>query len=142
VAATRTLVSATYQSVVDEGTFTFVVTVDSNSISGVQSIRGPNGTYLDSMTSLPQTVVQDIQDAITQVEDQLAQTSDINGQLVFAGETTKAVVFVTPMGNTNYRVVTSVVDYVPVRVISKTTTGFTVETGVTYTGRVGYDVFV
>jgi hypothetical protein len=43
---------------------------------------------------------------------------------------------------TGYRVVFSTQDFIPVRVTSKLTTGFTVSVGVLYTGVVGYDVFV
>jgi hypothetical protein len=46
------------------------------------------------------------------------------------------------MVGTSYRVVFSVQDFVPVRVINKTTTGFVVNVGLTYTGVIGYDVFV
>jgi hypothetical protein len=87
-------------------------------------------------------VTDDIQTAITQVENFVAQTSAVNGQLTFAGETTKTVTFVTPMAGTTYRVVYSTADFVPVRTTSKTTAGFTVSVGVTYSGIVGYDIFV
>jgi hypothetical protein len=76
------------------------------------------------------------------VENFVAQTSAVNGQLTFAAETSKTVTFVTPFVGTGYRVVFSTTDFIPVRVTSKLTTGFTVSVGVSYTGVVGYDVFV
>lgn len=66
----------------------------------------------------------------------------MNGQLTFTGESSKPVTFATPFVGTTYRVCFSTTDFVPVRVTNKTTAGFTVEVGVTYTGTVGYDVFV
>ena len=97
---------------------------------------------MDSQTSIPQSVTDDIQSAIQQVENFVAQTSAVNGQLTFAGETTKTVVLATPMSGTGYRVVFSTQDFIPVRVTAKSTTSFTVSVGVIYSGVIGYDVFV
>ena len=105
-------------------------------------MQTPNGLIQDSYSSLPQAVLDDIQTAIGQVEDLVAQTSASNGIESFDIETSKDVTFDTAMSNTNYRVVFSTEDFILVRVISKTITGFTIETGITYTGDVGYDVFV
>lgn len=108
----------------------------------MKDIQSPQGLIVDSLTSIPQSVTDDIQSAIAQVENFVAQTSAVNGQLTFTGETSKTVSFVTPMVGTTYRVVFSTQDFVPVRVISKATTGFVVSVGVTYTGNIGYDVFI
>jgi hypothetical protein len=97
---------------------------------------------VDSQTPIPQSVLDDIASATTQVRNFVAQTSAVNGQLTFAAETSKTVTYATAMANTTYRVVFSTTDFIPVRVTSKLTTGFTVSVGVTYTGTIGYDVFV
>jgi hypothetical protein len=131
-----------YRSTSGGETYYFNVVVDSSSVVSVRNMKTPNGLIQDSYSSLPQSVVEDIQTAIGQVEDLVAQTSAINGIQSFAGETSKAVAFETAMANTNYRVVFSTEDFISVRVTSKETTGFIIETGVTYTGDVGYDVFV
>jgi hypothetical protein len=94
------------------------------------------------MTSVPQSVVTDINAAIAQVETIISMTSAVNGTLTFVAEGSKDVVFATAMSNTNYRVQLSASDFVPVRVTNKMTTGFTIQVGVTFTGTVGYDVFV
>jgi len=107
----------------------------------VKNIQSPQGRIIDSQTSVPQSVTDDIQTAIDQVENLVAQTSAVNGQLSFVAEASKPVTFVTPFAGTTYRVVFSTVDFVPVRVISKTISGFTVDVGITYTGTIGYDVF-
>ena len=131
-----------YKSTSGGETYYFNVVIDASSVVSVRNMKTPNGLIQDSYSSLPQSVVEDIQTAIGQVEDLVAQTSAINGIQSFAGETSKAVAFETAMANTNYRVVFSTEDFISVRVISKETTGFVIETGVTYTGDVGYDVFV
>lgn len=120
----------------------FTVTLDQAGLISVKDIQSPQGRIVDSQTSLPQSVTSDITSAIQQVENFVAQTSAVNGQLTFTAETTKTVTFVTPMSGTSYRVVFSTTDFIPVRVVSKLTTGFTVSVGVTYSGTIGYDVFV
>lgn len=138
----RTLSAFTYRSGVAPNYYYFTISLDQGGLISVKNIESPQGRIVDSQTSVPQSVTDDIQSAIAQVENFVAQTSAVNGQLTFAGETTKTVTFVTPFVGTSYRVVFSVQDFVPVRVTNKLTTGFTVSVGVTYTGTIGYDVFV
>ena len=137
----RTNFDFTYRSGVSPNYYYFTISLDQSGLVSVKNIQSPQGRILDSNTPIPQSVADDIQSAIQQVENFVAQTSAVNGQLTFAGETSKTVTFVTPFVGTSYRVVFSVQDFVPVRVISKLTTGFTVSVGVTYTGTIGYDVF-
>lgn len=138
----RTNFDFTYRSGVSPNYYYFTIALDQSGLVSVKNIESPQGRIVDSQTSIPQSVTDDIQSAIQQVENLVAQTSAVNGQLTFAAETTKTVSFVTPFVGTGYRVVFSVQDFVPVRVTSKLTTGFTVSVGVTYTGTIGYDVFV
>lgn len=138
----RTLSEFTYRSGVSPNYYYFTVCIDQGGLVSVKDIQSPQGRILDSQTSIPQSVTDDIRSAIQQVENFVAQTSAVNGQLVFSGETSKTVTFVTPFSGTSYRVVFSVQDFVPVRVTNKQTTGFTVSVGVSYTGTLGYDVFV
>lgn len=138
----RTLSDFTYRSGVSPNYYYFTVSLDQGGGISVKNIQSPQGRILDSNTPIPQSVTDDIQSAIQQVENFVAQTSAVNGQLTFAGETSKSVTFVTPMASTSYRVVFSAQDFVPVRVTGKTIAGFTVSVGVTYTGTIGYDVFV
>lgn len=131
-----------FRSGVSPQFYYFTVSMDQAGLISVRNIQSPQGRILDSQTGLPQSVADDILLAIAQVENLVAQTSAVNGQLTFAAETTKTVTFVTPFASTGYRVVFSTTDFIPVRVISKTTTGFQVSVGVTYSGTIGYDVFV
>ena len=137
----RTNFDFTYRSGVSPNYYYFTISLDQSGLISVKNIESPQGRIVDSQTSVPQSVTDDIQSAIAQVENFVAQTSAVNGQLTFAGETTKTVTFVTPFAGTGYRVVFSTQDFIPVRVINKLTTGFTVSVGVTYTGTIGYDVF-
>lgn len=120
----------------------FTVSRDQAGRITVKNIQTPTGRIIDSQTGLPQSVTDDIQTAIAQVEDFVAQTSAVNGNLSFVAETSQSVSFAVPFASTSYRVVLSTADFIPTRITSKTLTGFTVEVGVTYTGLVGYDVFV
>jgi hypothetical protein len=138
----RTNFDFTYRSGVSPNYYYFTISLDQSGLVSVKDIQSPQGRIIDSQTSIPQSVTDDIQSAIQQVENLVAQTSAVNGQLTFAAETTKTVTFVTPFSGTSYRVVFSVQDFVPVRVVSKLTTGFSVSVGVSYTGTIGYDVFV
>lgn len=138
----RTTFDFSYRSGVSPQFYYFTVSLDQAGLISVKDIQSPQGRIIDSQTSLPQSVTDDITAAIAQVENLVAQTSAVNGQLTFAAETSKTVTFVTPFIGTGYRVVFSTTDFIPVRVTSKSTTGFTVSVGVTYTGTIGYDVFV
>jgi hypothetical protein len=142
MAATRVQFDATYTSGSGTNLYRFTITVNVAGVVGVRDIRTPFGLLIDSMTSVPQSVVNDINAAIAQVETILAMTSAVNGTLTFVAEGSKEVTFATPMSGTGYRVQLSPSDFVPVRVTNKTTAGFTVQVGVTFTGTVGYDVFV
>lgn len=142
MAGTRIAFEATYTSGTAQQQYRFTVVVDQNGVTSARDIRSPFGLVMDTMTRLPQTVVDDIQAAMAQVEALLSLTSAINGQLTFAAATSVSVTFSTPMPSTNYRVYLSLPSFVAARVVSKTTTGFTVETSVTFTGVIGYDVFV
>lgn len=133
----------TYRSSPSPGShYFFTVAVDSGNRVSVRDIQSPLGRISDGVTPLPQTVTDDIQTAILQVRNFLAQSSATNGQVSFSDSSSAAVSFTTPMAGTSYRVVLDVPDFVSARVTSKTTTGFVVELGVSWTGTVGYDVFV
>lgn len=142
MAITRVQSVLTYTSGGGGYLFTFEVVLDQLGNLSVRNIRTPQGLIVDSFTGLPQSVVTDIQTALGQLGDLMAQTSAVNGTLTYAGEVSQSVVFDTPFLNTNYRVVASPADFLSWRVINKTTLGFDIELGSTYTGNVGYDVFV
>lgn len=144
MALTRELSEFSYRSESGGQSYRFTIAVNEQQTVEVRNIQSPYGLIMDSVTGLPQSVVDDINTAIGQVETLVGMSSAVNGILVFSGETSKPVVFSSPFANTNYRVVFSVEDFIVPRVpeVTKLTTGFTVELGVTYTGNVGYDVFV
>lgn len=142
MAATRVQFDATYTSGSGTNLYRFTICVNVAGVVGVRDIRTPYGLLIDSLTSVPQPVINDINTAIAQVETLLAMTSAINGTLTFNSEGSKDVTFATPMTDTNYRVHLIPSDFIPVRVTNKTSVGFTVQVGITFTGTVGYDVFV
>jgi hypothetical protein len=142
VAATLIQSEFTYRSGIPSQAYMFVVVVDEQGNTSVRDIQSPFGTILDPWTRIPQSVTDDICAATVAVESLLATTSPINGQLVFAAETSKSFTFSTPLASTTYRVQLESDTFVPLRVVGKTTTGFTVEAGAAFTGTVGFDVFI
>lgn len=142
MSGTRIAFEGTYTSGTGTSQYRYTVVVDLNGVVSVRDIYSPFGLIMDSMTRLPQSVVDDITGSMGQVEDLLSLTSSVNGTLTFVAETEKVITFSTPTSNANYRVYLSPSDFIPARVTNKLTTGFTVQLGITFTGTVGYDVFV
>lgn len=139
-----TLVQAefVYTSGVAPALYQFTIVQNSVGAILVRDIQDPYGFVISPYTQIPQSVTDDIQTAMGQVEALLALTSAANGNLTFAAETEKAVLFTTPFPNTDYRVhVTSDV-FAPFRITNKTLTGFTISAGAQISGVVGYDVLV
>lgn len=132
----------TYTSGVPGSLYTFTILVDSQNNIAVRNILTPQGILQDPYTQLPLSVTSDIQTAIGQVENIVGQTSATNGLLTFTGQSSLSVTFPTAFSSTGYRVSLDVPDFIPHMVVSKLTTGFTVQLAVPFTGTVGYDVFV
>lgn len=121
--------------------YSFVVSVSTTGSVFVRDIRTPVGYLVNSMASLPSSVVDDINTAINQVRNLIVNTSAINGTANFVNQTQVIVSFPTPVANINYRVLFSVGDFVLVRFVPPlTVNGFTIETSTAFTGSVGYDV--
>ena len=142
MSGTRIAFEGTYTSGTGQQQYRYTVIADLSGVLSVRDMISPFGLIMDSMTRLPQSVVDDIQGSMAQVEALLSLTSAVNGTAVFINATTMVITFSSPMTTTNYRVHLSPSDFIPVRATSKLTTGFTIETGITFTGTVGYDVFV
>ena len=131
----------TYSSTYGSSIYYFTIVYISGDQISVRNITTPFGLIQDPYSSLPSNVISDIKTATKQVLDTMS-SSAINGTATFTAETSKVITFATPLDDTTYRVVFSVEDFVSVKVISKTINGFTIEVGITYTGSVGYDVFI
>jgi hypothetical protein len=142
MAATLLQSDFTYRSGIPSEAYTYTVVQDQSGTLGIRNVQSPRGLIIDAFTKVPQSVIDDMNTSLQQVEDILASTSDVNGTLVFTAEASKAFIFATPLTGTSYRVQLTTDSFVPLRVISKTTAGFTVEAGATFTGSVGFDVFL
>jgi hypothetical protein len=122
--------------------FTFDVVVSQTGDSFVDKITGPYGPVSFSGTGIPASVQADIQQAILQAEGIAMSTSAFSGQATFTNATSQVITFNTPMLNSDYRVYLDAPDFIIARVVSKSTTSFTISTSITYTGVIGFDVFV
>lgn len=142
---TRKLVCFTYMvrtSNVCAPPWLFTVVVNQDGTIGIKDIQSPYGLLCNTGIQIPEDVLQAMEDAKAQVEDILSNTSVLNGTLNFVDETTMSIIFAQPFNNTNYRVYVTLPDFVSYRIINKTITGFDIDLGVSFTGLVGYDVFV
>lgn len=131
-----------YRSGVSPQVYQFTIVSDTSGIIKVRDIQDPWGFVISPYTTIPQSVTNDISSAMGQVENLLALTSAVNGTVTFTSETSKSIVFATPMADTGYRVVISAGVFAPFRITNKTIAGFTIEAGATISGQVGYDVLV
>lgn len=132
----------TYRSESGGASYYFTIVQNMNGVIGCRDIITPFGPIRDSNTQIPQFVLNDKQTAIGQVENILASTSAINGILTFAAETSQTVTFATPLANTNYRVQIAPEDNVTFWTSAKSLTSFTISASITFTGMVGFDVFL
>lgn len=141
---TLTLIESafTYRSESGGQSYYFTIVQNLNGTLGCRDMLTPFGPIRDSNTQVPEFVLDDKQTAIGQVENILATTSALNGILTFAAETSKTVTFTTPFANTSYRVQIAQQDNVTFWTTLKATGGFTINASITFTGFVGFDVFV
>lgn len=143
MALTKTLTELTYRSEAGGQIYTFVLSMDQLQNISVREIITPTGGLCSSMALLPESVLRDIETAICQLRGLLRQTSAVSGVVTFSNSDTEVVTFSSPFtSSSSYRVVFSVADFLSVKATDKTTTGFTIEPGITYTGEIGFDVFV
>jgi len=114
-------------------TYRYDIVVDSQGLVSARNFRTPLGLIMDSYTSLPQVVVQDINTARDAVAQHVTEAEAVGGTVTFTGETTQAVVIAPGvLNNTSYRVAYTTPDGVSLTTSGKTTIGFTVEAPSTY----------
>jgi hypothetical protein len=142
MAGTRTQSVFTYRSLYNGASYYFDIVIDQLGVTNLRNIQNSRGLIIDSATSLPKPVVDDINLAIEQVESIMSTTSAINGSVSFVAESIKSVTFTTPLSGDGYRVYTNVPDFVICRIINKTAFGFSIDLSTDYTGEVSYDVFI
>ena len=134
--------SFTYRSESGGPSYYFTIVQNMNGTLGCRDMLTPFGPIRDSNTQVPQFVLDDKQTAIGQVENILASTSAVNGILTFAAESSQVVTFSSALANTSYRVQIAPEDNVTFWTTLKSTGGFTLNASITFTGLVGFDVFV
>jgi len=141
---TLTLIESafTYRSESGGQSYYFTVVQNMNGTLGCRDMITPFGPIRDSNTQVPQFVTNDKNTAIGQVENILASTSAVNGILTFTAETSQVVTFSTPLANTSYRVQIAPEDNVMFWTTLKSVGGFTITASTTFSGLVGFDVFV
>lgn len=133
MALTRTQFVATYSSSSGSQTYYFDVVVDAQGLVSIRNIRGTRGLIQDSMTSIPQSVLEDMESAKAIVIQTTTETLVASGTLAFTGQTYRdATVSAGVLNNTNYRVVYTTSDGVQIITDNPTTTSFRATAGVAY----------
>jgi len=94
VALSRIQSSFSYSSSSGGQSYYFTVLVDESGLITVGNIQSSSGAVCDSTTGVPQTVLDDIQTAIGQVETLMSLTSAANGTVTFVAQTYVDIVFV------------------------------------------------
>jgi hypothetical protein len=131
-----------YRSGTGNSQYTFTIVSSSQGSLSVRDIQNPYGFIISPYTTVPQTVTDDINAAMQQVGALLATSTAANGTLVFASENSKTFTFPTPLASSTYRVQLTTDTFVPLRIAGQTTTSFTIQASATFTGTVGFDVFI
>jgi hypothetical protein len=131
--ATRVQSEYTFKATWGGGDYYWEVVIDAQGLASVRNVRAPTGLIRDTVTNVPEPVVDDIHESVNQVQAALAESAAYTGLLTFTGQTSQLVAL--PGGllnNTEYRVVYSPPDTVEFRTLSKTTTTFVADAGVAY----------
>lgn len=137
MALSRVQSAFTYQSSSGGETWLYDIVYDQQSLVFVRNIRGPRGLVTDTYTGVPQTVIDDIQEALVQVAVITSTSSAASGTETFDGQTTRMVSIPGgTLNNTNYMVALTSPDGTLLRVENKTTTCFDIVASTTY-GAVG-----
>jgi len=129
-----------YSVITSLGKYYFSVISDLYGNISVSEVK--RGTSTHNENTYPQAVHTAIQNAISKLENIMSSLSNFNGSVSLTNNNEGSVIFSTPTANTEYRVLFSIDDFIPVRVKNRTTTGFTFELGSNFTGVVRYDVIL
>lgn len=131
--------SLTYIVPTTRGTFSFTVSSFFNGDIIVSDIKRESISWSGAY---PKEVQDSISTAIQKLETIMSNVTTLNGSIEVVNNSEGQVIFDTPLQNTNYRVVFTIDDFVPVRVKTRNTTGFVFELGVSFTGTVRYDILI
>lgn len=113
--------------------FWFDLAVTPEGIVELRNLRTDFGLIRDPVTGVPQSVLDDIQDAKEIVRQKGAETQVASGVLTFNGVTSvPASILAGVLNNTAYRVAYTTPDGTVLRTTGKTTTGFTAEAPAVY----------
>lgn len=125
----------TYESAVNSSQkYVFDIVLDSTGTTSCRNIRGPKGLISDSSTSLPETVVLDIREAMVLAAVQVHESSVVSGTITFNGVTSVDVAIAGGLlNNTDYRVYYETPDGTQLRTVDgQTITSFTAEAPAEY----------
>jgi len=133
VALSRTQSVFTYQSSAGGEAYYFDIVIDEQAVQAVRNIRNDRGLITDSLSQVPETVVDDITEAMEAVQLLVAESSVVTGTEVFSGQTSRTVTIAGGvLNNANYRVHLTPPDGTLLRVENKTTTSFDIVASTTY----------
>ena len=129
----------TYIVPTTRGTFSFTVSSFFNGDIIVSDIKRESISWSGAY---PKEVQSSISTAIEKLETIMSNVTTLNGTIELVNSSEGQIIFDTPLQNTNYRVVFTIDDFVPIRVKTRNTTSFVFELGVSFTGTVRYDILI
>ena len=129
----------TYIVPTTRGTFSFTV---SSFFSGDIIVSDIKKGSISWSGAYPKEVQSSISTAIEKLETIMSNVTTLNGTIELVNSSEGQIIFDTPLQNTNYRVVFTIDDFVPIRVKTRNTTSFVFELGVSFTGTVRYDILI
>ena len=129
----------TYIVPTSRGTYSFSV---SSFFSGDIIVSDIKRDSISWSGAYPKEVQDSITIAIQRLETIMSNVTTLSGEVDLTNTSVGQVLFETPLPNSDYRVLFTVDDFVLVRVKARNTTGFEFEVGVSFTGKVRYDILI
>lgn len=120
-----------------QGTFQFSVVSDT---AGNFTISNVKRNSIAWTGSYPIEVHNAISTAVSRLETIMSNITTLSGTISLTNQSEAQVIFSAPLPNTDYRVLFTVDDFIVIRVKTRTTTGFTLETSTAFTGQIRYDI--
>lgn len=123
----------TYSSTTGSVVYLFDIVVDAQGNVFVRNIRSPKGLIQDPYTPIPDSVLNDIEEAKGLTEQGMSETQVDSGTLTFTGQTQQtATIPAGVLNNTSYRVIYTTPDGTILQTTTKTLTSFIAVAPTTY----------
>lgn len=118
----------------------YYFSVLSNQYGDVSVSEVKRGQSIQSERTYPSEIHTEITNAISRVNNIMANVSVLSGTVVLSDENTGVVNFAIPVSDANYKVLFTLGDFIAVRTTAQTTTSFNFELGQNFTGNLNWEL--